>query len=114
MIEDGGSCDRDLSTSLVPAFGRLVATSERYEPYRMLGADAMGVEPVTVFFRDLLAAGRAEATVRSYGMDLLRWFRFLGAIDVAWNRASRIRGPVGLPRFDGQGRCEVDRLPARP
>jgi hypothetical protein len=29
---------------------------------------------VSAFFADLLAAGRAEATVRSYGMDLLRWF----------------------------------------
>jgi hypothetical protein len=56
----------------------------------MLGPDGVGVEPVTAFFRDLLAAGRAEATVRSYGMDLLRWFRFLWAIDVAWNRATRI------------------------
>lgn len=75
---------------LVPAVGRLIATGERYEPYRMLGADEVGVEPVTAFFRDLLAAGRAEATVRSYGTDLLRWFRFLWAIDVPWNQATRI------------------------
>jgi site-specific recombinase XerD len=41
-------------------------------------------------FGDLLAAGRSEATVRSYGMDLLRWFRFLAAADVAWDHATRI------------------------
>ena len=64
----------------MPPVGRVIATGERYEPYRMLGPDGVGVEPVTAFFRDLLAAGRAEATVRSYGMDLLRWFRFLWAI----------------------------------
>lgn len=29
---------------------------------------------------DLQAAGRSRATVRSYGMDLLRWFRFLWAV----------------------------------
>lgn len=42
------------------------------------------------FFGDLLAAGRSEATVRSYGMDLLRWFRFLWAVEVAWDRASQV------------------------
>lgn len=90
MIEDDGSCDRDLSRLVVPPLGRLVETGERYEPYRMLDRDAVGVEPVTAFFGDLLAAGRAEATVRSYGMDLLRWFRFLWAIGMSWDRATRI------------------------
>lgn len=90
VIKDGKSCDRDLSALVVPLVGRLLATSERYEPYRMLGPDEVGVGPVTAFFRDLLAAGRAEATVRSYRMDLLRWFRFLWAIKVPWNQASRI------------------------
>src|SRR5881394_3771631 len=42
------------------------------------------------YFRDLQAAGRTEATVRSYGNDLLRWFRFLWAIDVPWDRATRV------------------------
>ena len=44
---------------------------------------------VTAYFRDLQAAGRSAATLRSYGMDLLRWFRFLWAIDVPWNQATR-------------------------
>ncbi|MEE1838774.1 tyrosine-type recombinase/integrase [Streptomyces sp. NPDC088190] len=45
---------------------------------------------MTDYFRDLQAAGRAESTLRSYGMDLLRWFRFLWAIDVSWDRATRL------------------------
>ena len=44
---------------------------------------------VSVFFRDLCAAGRRPATVRSYGNDLLRWFRFLDAIEVRWDQATR-------------------------
>src|SRR4051812_23541942 len=56
----------------------------------MLSPSGMCVEPVTAFFRDLLAAGRAEATVRSYGLDLLRWFRFLWTVEVAWDRATRM------------------------
>ena len=34
--------------------------------------------------------GRSAATLRSYGMDLLRWWRFLDAVGVAWDRASRV------------------------
>lgn len=48
------------------------------------------MEAVSEFFRDLQATGRSDATVRSYGMDLLRWFRFLWAIEVSWSRATRI------------------------
>jgi len=82
---------RDLAALAVPQAGRLVATGDRYEPYRLVGADGVVVAAATVYFRDLLAAGRAEATVRSYGMDLLRWFRFLwSGTGVAWDRATRI------------------------
>ena len=70
---------RDLAALVVPQAGRLAATGDRYEPYRLVGADGVAVAAVTAYFQDLLAAGRAESTVRSYGMDLLRWFRFLQA-----------------------------------
>jgi site-specific recombinase XerD len=45
---------------------------------------------VAAFLRDLQAAGRSPATLRSYGLDLLRWFRFLWAAGVAWDRATRL------------------------
>jgi hypothetical protein len=63
---DGDEPSGDLSELVVPQAARLVATGDRYEPYRLVDAD-------------LLAAGRAESTVRSHGMDLLRSFRFLQA-----------------------------------
>lgn len=81
---------RDLSVLEVPALGSLVATGSKWEPYRLLGPADQPVGAVTSFFGDLLAAGRSEATVRSYGMDLLRWFRFLWAVEVAWDRATRL------------------------
>jgi site-specific recombinase XerD len=65
-------------------------TGDRYEPYRLIDAGGVPVEPAAVFFQELLAAGKAAATVRSYGMDLLRWWRFLHAVDVAWDRATRV------------------------
>ena len=49
----------------------------------------MTVRAARAYFGHLLAAGRSEATVRSYGMDLLRWFRFLAAAGVARDRAGR-------------------------
>lgn len=82
--------ERDLAALVVPRWGRLVETGDRYEPYRLLDADGVTVEPVAVYFQELLAAGKAPLTARSYGMDLLRWWRFLQAVDVPWDRASRI------------------------
>jgi site-specific recombinase XerD len=80
---------RDLAALVVPAAGEMIATGDRYEPFRLAGPDGAAVAPVTAFFRDLLAAGRSEATVRSYGMDLLRWFRFIWAAGIAWDRADQ-------------------------
>lgn len=61
-----------------------------WEPYRLLDAAGAEVEPVGVYLREVQAAGCAEATLRSYGLDLLRWFRFLWAVEVAWDRATRV------------------------
>jgi len=81
---------RDLSVLEVTAVGSLSATGSKWEPYRLLDPEGRPVGAVAAFFGDLLAAGRSEATVRSYGMDMLRWFRFLWAVEVAWDRATRL------------------------
>jgi site-specific recombinase XerD len=88
MAEQGGP-GGDRAGLPVPLAGRLVATGNRWEPYRLVDADGVVVDPVGAYFGHLQAAGRAELTVRSYGMDLLRWFRFLWAAGVAWDRATR-------------------------
>ena len=80
----------DLALAVVPLVGRLVETGEAWEPYRLLDAAGVTVESVSEFFRELQAMGRSSATARSYGMDLLRWFRFLWATGVPWDRATRI------------------------
>jgi integrase len=43
-----------------------------------------------MFLKELQASGRSATTQRSYGMDLLRWFRFLWAIEVPWDEATRV------------------------
>ncbi len=81
---------RELAALVVPAVGRLAESGEAWEPYVLVDPAGARVDPVSVFLRDLQAAGRAAATARSYGMDLLRWFRFLWAVEVAWDRATRV------------------------
>ncbi len=69
--------------------GFLQETGDVWEPWRLVDADGNAVGSVATFLADLQAAGRSAATLRSYGMDLLRWFRFLRAVGVAWDRATR-------------------------
>lgn len=80
----------DVATLVVPQVGGVVAMVDPWEPHRLVDRDGVSVVAVAAFFRELLAADRSPATVRSYGMDLLRWFRFLWALEVSWDRASRI------------------------
>ena len=88
MSQDWGEL-RDLAGLSVPAAGSLLGTGRQLEPYVLADPSGEPVEAVAAFFRDLLAAGRSVATVRSYGMDLLRWFRFLWAAGVPWSQATR-------------------------
>jgi integrase len=81
---------RDVVAMVVPQVGRLAETGDVCDPYRLVDGGGMVVEAVSEYFRDLQAAGRSAATLRSYGLDLLRWFRFLWVIDVPWDRATRI------------------------
>jgi integrase len=83
--EPGG----DLAGLVVPLAGRLVATGDRWEPYRLVDAGGVSVAAAGAYFGHLQAAGRSELTIRSYGMDVLRWFRFLWAAGVPWNHAVR-------------------------
>jgi site-specific recombinase XerD len=86
----GSEPSRDLGSLVIAQVGALRETGDRWAPWRLVDADGGVVEGVGAFLADLQAAGRSEATMRSYGMDLLRWFRFLWAVGVAWDRASRV------------------------
>lgn len=89
MIESA-KAGRGLSGLVVPYSAWLVSTYDEWEPYHLLDAEGTVVDPVAVFLRELLAAGKSVAALRSYGMDLLRWWRFLHAVDVCWDRATRL------------------------
>src|SRR5258707_6774321 len=91
-MSESGERGRDLSGLVVSRAGGLVLTSDEREPYRLIGADGQVVESVSVFLRDLLAAGKSAAALRSYGLDLLRWWRFLDAVGIGWDPVPG-RGP---------------------
>jgi integrase len=71
------------------AGGSLQRTGDLFEPYRLVDPDGAVVAPAAVYLRELAASGRPAATQRSYGMDLLRWFRFLWTVEIDWRHAMR-------------------------
>jgi hypothetical protein len=75
---------------VVPLVGSLEATGDLFLPYRLVDGEGVAIEPVTAFFAELAACGRPATTQRSYGMDLLRWFRFLWALGVGWDQVTRV------------------------
>jgi integrase len=74
----------------VPLVGSVVLTGDPFEPYRLLDRDGKGVAGVTAYLRDLQACGRPTTTLRSYAMDLLRWYRFLWSVEIPWEQATRV------------------------
>ena len=77
---------------VVPRVGSVQATEDPFEPYQLLDPDGRIVLSVAAFLRELQACGRPESTQRSYAMALLRWVRFLWALGVAWDQATRVEG----------------------
>ena len=119
--QDGSS--RDLALLVVPVVGSLRETGDPWEPYQLLDPGGVVVRPVAEYLKDLQAAGRPETTQRSYGMDVLRWFRFLWAIECPWDQATRVEARdycrwiqiAGKPtrpkrRGDVEGRVEPQSL----
>lgn len=88
MIESEDAA-RDLRALVVPRHGALRASVDPFEPYQLYDAAGQVVAPVALYLRDLQACGRPETTQRSYGMALLRWFRFLWAVEAPWEQATR-------------------------
>jgi integrase len=72
----------------VPTVGRL-----SHDPgaarWNVLDGFDRPVAACTLFLTDFAARDMAEASAKSYARALLRWFRFLWARELVWDRASR-------------------------
>jgi hypothetical protein len=73
----------------VPLAGGLRETGNPWMPFEMVDADGGAVIPVAAYLKDVQACGRSEATLRSYGTDLLRWLRFCWAAGLDWEQVTR-------------------------
>lgn len=89
-MAEGFDDERDLFAVLVPRVGAVTAHDDLWEPVRLIDAAGEPVVAVMSFLKELQASGRSVGTLRSYAMDLLRWFRFGWAIDVGWDQATRV------------------------
>ena len=81
--------ERDVTGLVVPAAGS-VASIESAPRTVLLDASGEPVREVSDFFATMLASGASFSSLRSYGLALLRWWRFLAAVDVPWQRAGRV------------------------
>jgi site-specific recombinase XerD len=86
---DGFDAERDLRNLIVASTGTVEVTSDDLEPVRLLDDRGSPDNSVGGFVRNLVACDYSPATCRSYVLSLLRWRRFLVAVDVAWDRAER-------------------------
>lgn len=80
---------RDVSAVVVARIGSLVETGDAWEPYRLVDPSGRPVTAVAAYLAELQASGRSTATQRSYGLALLRWFRFLWSVEIPWREATR-------------------------
>lgn len=72
----------------VPRVGQVIRLNDRLVPYGVLDPADHDVEPVSAFLLDKVLSDASALTCRSYGHDLLRWFRLLWFLDVSWDRAT--------------------------
>ncbi|MEU4323425.1 tyrosine-type recombinase/integrase [Nocardia fluminea] len=80
---------RDVGSLVVPQIGTVITTDDPIEPACLVDVDGRVDEHARQFVRHLSACDYSPATCRSYLLSLLRWLRFLAAVQVPWNQAAR-------------------------
>jgi integrase len=90
VTETGGAGIRDVLALRVPRVGRVEEGTDPALPYRLIDGSGADVAAVSEFLHDMLSDDASRASLRSYAYELLAWFRFLWAVDVPWDRASRV------------------------
>jgi hypothetical protein len=80
---------RDIETLRVPRVGWVEKARSGVVPYRVVDASGAELTAVSEFLRNLSASDCSPATLRSYAYEILGWLRFLQAVAVPWERATR-------------------------
>lgn len=103
---------RDVGALTVARAGRLETTTTVIGLRLVDGADEE-ILPASEFLSSLLASGASQSSLRSYAMGLLRWWRFLEAVGVPWDRASRVETRDFVLWMRSGGKRPPDGSPAR-
>lgn len=83
--------ERDITAIRMPSWGRVRRTSG-IVPWLVFDDTGAPIEPIKRYLTDFMAQANSPASTRSYALDLLRWWRWLIATDVRWNRATPAEG----------------------
>lgn len=79
--------ERDIRSIVLPTWGKVVP-ADGLVPWLVVDPDGVPVEPVRRFLADFVAQDNNVASVRSYAYGLLRWWRWLIAVGVEWDKAT--------------------------
>ncbi|WP_102508750.1 tyrosine-type recombinase/integrase [Sanguibacter massiliensis] len=86
-MEPTPEAHRDLGMLALPSIGRVYTDTDRHPSSTVVLPDDDATAACVAYLMEVHARHRAS-TVRSYAFGLLRWFRFLAAVGVAWDRAT--------------------------
>lgn len=79
--------ERDIRSIVLPQWGKVVPAGGLV-PWLVVGPDGVPVEPIRRFLADFVAQDGSPGSVRSYAYGLLRWWRWLQAVGVEWEKAT--------------------------
>lgn len=79
--------ERDVGSVRLPRWGRVVS-AVGVVPWLVVDPEGVPVEPIRRYLVDFVAQGNRSGSVRSYAFDLLRWWKWLRAVDVEWDKAT--------------------------
>ena len=82
---------RELGLLVLPDWGRVVRC-DGLVPFSVVDPEGAPVEPVERFLEDFVASGNRPGSVRSYAYALVRWWRFLRAVEISWEQATPAEG----------------------
>ncbi|MEU4418577.1 tyrosine-type recombinase/integrase [Nocardia salmonicida] len=72
----------------VPRVGAVIAGPGTVPPFVVVDAQQRLVDPAVQYLRDLALGDVSPLTCKSYGYDLLRWFRLLWLLGMDWDHAT--------------------------
>src|SRR6266536_1467418 len=98
----------------VPQIGAVVAGSTPLMPYVVVDGAGAGVDVVNEYLRDRMLGDVSPLTCRSYGYDLLRWFRLLWLLEVDWDKATEAEAAVMVGWLRNAGNPQRSRRPGSP